>query len=82
MAYIPTTYTPGGNVEQYILDEFSRLSEELRTISEGFAFVLQKAEPAKPRLGMVVLADGINWNPLATGVPHLVVFNGTTWIAP
>lgn len=42
---------------------------------------VHNAEPARPRMGRVVVADGTNWNPIAAGVPRLVWYNGTAWVA-
>ena len=42
---------------------------------------VHRAEPAKPRLGRMVVADGTDWDPLSAGVPRLVWYNGSAWVA-
>ena len=39
------------------------------------------AAPAKPRQGRIVVSDGTSWNPIGAGVPRLVWYNGTNWVA-
>lgn len=80
--YVPATYTKGrSSFEDYALQEFKRLSDYLGTVETGFAFVPQRAAPQRPRDFMVVLADGVNWDPLTKSQPHLVVYHGGTWKA-
>jgi hypothetical protein len=58
--------------------QFQRLSEILT--GEAFAPV-HNAAPKKPRIGRIVVSDGVHWNPIAAGVPRLVWWNGTAWKA-
>lgn len=56
---------PPGNVEllgAYIKEQLSEVSDNLSLI-DNLTLVELHAEPVKPRTGMVVLADGTNWNP-------------------
>lgn len=50
--------------ELYLLEELQRLAGVLRT-DNHYTVQLDKlsVEPIKPRDGMVVLADGVNFNP-------------------
>lgn len=53
---------PGGPEDTYAYGEL----QELAAAIAGQSVVLLKelnAEPAKPAAGMIVLADGTNWNP-------------------
>ena len=59
-------YTPQvapANVDSYVQRELQEISEA----STGFAEVLRLRQrhnaPSRPRIGMIVLADGTNWNP-------------------
>lgn len=58
--------------------EFRHLSEVLTGEIEA---PVHNVAPKKPRVGRIVVADGVNWDPLTAGVPRLVWFNGTTWKA-
>lgn len=61
------------------------LGRELSAISKAFAepsdvlgLVPLAAPPRKPRMGNLVCADGLNWDPGA-GV-GIYWFNGTAWV--
>ena len=61
-------------------EEFDRLAQLL---NDGMILLLTlHAAPAKPRQGMLVIADGTDWDPLTVGVPTMVWYNGTDWVAP
>lgn len=62
MAYTPEP-TPAEVSSEYIYREFLRISAEFVQIAEGRYFAPLAAAPAKPREGMIVVADGTNWNP-------------------
>jgi hypothetical protein len=47
----------------YILREFQRLSEVVNMLLAGQGYAILYAEPAKPREGQIVIADGTTWNP-------------------
>ena len=46
----------------YLMQELRRIAEAFLGVEEVLLVVLN-AEPDKPRDGMIVLADGTNWNP-------------------
>lgn len=48
-----------------------------RTNVQGIQFVVQNVEPSKPRRGLLVYADGTDWNP-GSG-EGLYRYDGTTW---
>lgn len=52
---IPQTYDA-----RAISEAFTRIENQANSILTLEVF---RAEPAKPRTGMVVIADGTNWNP-------------------
>jgi len=47
---------------RYLFNEYRRLASFVQIIASGQLEVSHVA-PAKPRLGMVRIADGTNWNP-------------------
>ncbi len=56
---------PPKAVEQlgaYVEEQLTEVSENLDTI-DNLTLVELHAEPVRPRTGMVVLADGTDWNP-------------------
>lgn len=76
-------YEPQGNVpidpkalQQFLTAEFGRLSEIFSSGIENLLIPEYNAEPAKPRDGLVVRADGTNWNPGGTGAGFYGYRNG------
>lgn len=74
-------YSSTGHVDEQLVEWIMR---ELKAISEatfGAAPELQlipkAVPPPKPRMGMVVYADGTNWNP-GSGA-GVYVYTGTSW---
>ena len=61
--YIPKTPPVEGPLAAYIHEEFLRISEEICLIREGRGLSPLALAPKKPREGMIVVADGVNWNP-------------------
>lgn len=47
---------------RYVYDELQRISNDLNTL-DFIRLEVQNAAPAKPQQGMVMYADGTNWNP-------------------
>src|SRR5512139_821262 len=64
-------------------DLVSWLNEELQAVSRSFREfdIIQHRvlsnEPRRPREGMIVYSDGVNWNP---GGPGAYVYSGGSWI--
>lgn len=73
----PTTIE--ADPSRYVFEELDRIEEAFHQLLTGFGFQVYTAEPTRKRKFMVVLADGVNWDPLTLGVPHLVLFDGTVW---
>lgn len=75
-------YTPG---EVPITFDSEWLREELQNIAialqavENVQLVELHAEPSRPREGLVVLADGIDWDPDATGNGGFFGYFGGSW---
>ncbi len=70
---------PPEDVEQlgvYVEEQLVEVSENLDMV-DNLTLVELHAEPAKPRTGMVVLADGTNWNP-GSGAGVYTYF-GSAW---
>jgi len=79
MSYRPQGIPPEVDevLRTFLRDELNRVSEAFTGVVEGQHNVLNAA-PAKPRQGMVVYADGTNWNP-GSG-EGLYRFNGSSWV--
>lgn len=80
MAYTPTIL---GNIQtleglqEWVRQEFDRLARDL---TETTVVELRpiNAAPAKPREGMIVSADGTNWNPGSGAGAYEYV--GAAWV--
>ena len=59
--------------------QFRLLAEVISQLDEIPVPTLNQ-EPARPRDGMVVIADGSDWDPLLTGAETLVVRIGGVWL--
>ena len=53
---------PSGEVNNYLRDELAKIASVLSSVMDGQLDVTTVA-PAKPRDGMIRLADGVSWNP-------------------
>lgn len=65
MAYEPLIPAPGldaGGLAEYVLEELRRVADALAEVTEVRLVELNVA-PDRPRDGMIVLADGTNFNP-------------------
>ncbi|NOJ26554.1 MAG: hypothetical protein DA330_00880 [Nitrososphaera sp.] len=71
-------YTPVYVGDAQIAQEFQRISDVLNRATFNQLEVAYK-EPAKPRQGIVYIADGEQWNPLETGNITPVWFDGEEW---
>ena len=58
--------------------ELERLSQELRASQPSILLDKINVAPSKPRPGMIVFADGVNWNPGA-GIGYYG-YKGTAWV--
>ena len=61
--YVPKIPPVAGPLAEYVREEFLRISEEIGLIREGRGLIPLASAPKKPREGMIVVADGVNWNP-------------------
>lgn len=80
MAYNPSPAPRIDDVEtlyRWALEELTRVSAEL---AETIAVDLRpiNAPPVRPREGMIVSADGINWNPGAGAGAY--EYKGGAWV--
>lgn len=75
MSYIPTF--PGeGVTPQWLYDELQRIGTEM-VRPEGLTFDELHVAPARPQEGMLVYADGTDWNP-GSGA-GLYQWRGASW---
>lgn len=78
--YIPAELT-GTTVEELryqFTQELVKISQAFNLIADGGHDVLHE-EPAKPEEGMIVVADGTDWNP-GFGAGQYTYIGGT-WVA-
>lgn len=60
--YEPETPPLDEDLATYLFQELQRVAESFSEIEE-ILLVTLNSEPDKPRNGMIVVADGTNWNP-------------------
>lgn len=66
MAYSPEPVGPQVELQafiEYVGRELSRIGGEFQLIEDGLMIPMRYSEPAKPREGMLAVADGTEWNP-------------------
>lgn len=73
--YIPEPLLGEKGLVEYIQRELLRISIAFEGVKE-IALDELNVEPERPREGMIVLADGTNWNP-GSGVGFYGYANGT-----
>lgn len=61
-------------LQTFLVNELHNISESLSKV-ESIILPILYVEPKKPRAGMIVLADGVKWNP-GSGV-GFYGFNGS-----
>lgn len=74
--YVPRR-PPVGDITRWLEDELLVIARALQTHTVVQLDVLHAA-PERPRVGMVVYADGTHWNPAAGG-EGLYVFKSGGW---
>lgn len=57
------TYKPGFVDDTQVREELAQLQRALNDAQPEFTFAVRHAEPARKFAGMVVNADGADWNP-------------------
>lgn len=74
-----SSLTNPGLLLSYCVRQFRSISQSLiGMVVEHVVFSVHDMEPRKPREGMVVMADGTNWNP-GSGV-GLYRYTGGSWV--
>jgi hypothetical protein len=63
----------------FLRRELNSLQQAAQRADDYFALKVLHAEPARTFEGMVVLADGVDWEPLGAG-GGLFVYFGATWV--
>lgn len=67
------------DIESWMFEQFDKLSNVLQSLeTEGIIFTPLHEEPDKPEEGLVVWADGSDWNPGAG--PGKYTYTGTVWV--
>lgn len=54
---------PSGNLIEFLLRQLDILEDALNNGQTEIKLVKRNSEPDRPREGMIVLADGTNWDP-------------------
>lgn len=54
---------PGEDVVNYVINEFTAIEKAFVEPNEFISLAVQYKAPSKIRVGMIVLADGSEWNP-------------------
>lgn len=81
MRYFPRSLPPNATVD----DLREHVERELAQIALVFGeqeyvqFRVLHQEPPRPRMGMVVYADGVDWVPGPPGGPGVYEFDGAAW---
>lgn len=75
-ALIPTLDT---NLHEYLDDELYRVEVAINSVADLVPQVSDYA-PSSPRIGMIRYAID-PWDPLGTGQPAWVYYDGTAWVA-
>lgn len=66
-------------MERYLQQELQRIADHFRSFSvDGVQLAVRNVAPSKPRDGLVVFADGTNWNP-GTG-RGVYVYSSGAWV--
>lgn len=78
MDYFPRpTPIEAKTLPAYLKVELNNIAQAIRSFVSPI-WAKQTAEPVKPQEGMIVFADGTNWNP-GSG-KGIYYYNGTTWV--
>lgn len=79
MSWQPENPPPIASVEEAVQWVFEQLQQLSKDLQETIALELRTThqEPIRPREGLIVLADGTDWNP-GSGV-GLYVYRGGAW---
>lgn len=79
MTYRKAQATPSGNItqlERYVFRELERISNAFQVLNtETNPVPTLNAEPAKLKEGLLVIADGVDWNP-GSGNGLYIYLNG------
>jgi hypothetical protein len=71
--YLPTHVDPKNR------DELQRVSAAFTKLEQNIVPNAAR-EPERPRSGMLLLCDGVNWDPLGNGISQPVIYDGAAWI--
>lgn len=74
----PTTITTLEELRDYVTDELGFVAQEFSSTNLLWLNPVHRA-PDKPREGMILYADGTDFNPGGTG-KGVYVYDGTNWV--
>lgn len=78
MSYKPAQATPKDlpNLVRYVFRELTRIGQEFSTLNNPVPTL--NTAPERPREGLMVIADGANWNPGSGN--GLYVYMNNAWV--
>lgn len=78
--YIPSVPPPGLDsiLHQFLEEQFRYISEALQEV-ENIQLKQLNAPPDRPRDGLIVLADGTNWEPVVAGGEGYYGYYAAAW---
>ena len=78
MSYEPTVLF-GESLAQSVYAELLRIAEEFEAAREVVVLQELHAPPARLQEGMIVFADGTDWEPVATQGKGIYAYYGGSW---
>jgi len=75
----PLQNSPEG-LQRYLFEELGRISQAFDSLRYNFTLDELNAAPSRPVKGMIVLADGTNWNPDGVNGAGFYGYDGSDWV--
>lgn len=67
-------------LSRYLYEELGRVSQAFDSLRYNLTLDELNVAPARPVKGMIVLADGTNWNPDSTNGAGFYGYTGSSWV--
>jgi hypothetical protein len=75
----PPTFDDPRQALEWILAQLTTIETAFNQGLDGIQLITLHVEPEKKRDGLIVLADGTDWDPGADGNPGIFAYYGGTW---
>lgn len=72
---VPSSVDPV--LRRFLEVELNKIADAINSLAEQGAYTT--VAPSRPRNGMIRLADGVGWDPLAAGAPRYVGYRAS-WV--